>query len=101
MTVYAPGRHEELGRGGRYICGESEPATGLTLYPDAILRAAPPREARRRVYVPVGADGSGLRAQGYATVAALDSILDPQAEAVRLRCTHVLIGDSLIPLQSE
>jgi ATP phosphoribosyltransferase regulatory subunit len=49
----------------------------------------------------VGADGSGLRAQGYATVAALDSILDPQAEAVRLRCTHVLIGDALIPLQPE
>jgi ATP phosphoribosyltransferase regulatory subunit len=101
MTVYAPGRHEELGRGGRYICGESEPATGLTLYPDAILRAAPSREARKRVYVPVGADGSGLRAQGYATVAALDAILDPQAEAVRLRCTHVLIGDALIPLQPE
>ncbi len=27
-TVYAPGRHEELGRGGRYVCGKSEPATG-------------------------------------------------------------------------
>ena len=41
MTVYAPGRHEELGRGGRYLCGDGEPATGLTLYPDAVLRAAP------------------------------------------------------------
>ena len=41
VTIYAPGRHEELGRGGRYICGEAEPATGLTLFPDAVLRAAP------------------------------------------------------------
>ena len=52
MTIYAPGRHEELGRGGRYICGEAEPATGLTLYPDAVLRAAPPRQAKPRVYLP-------------------------------------------------
>ena len=56
VTIYAPGRHEELGRGGRYICGEAEPATGLTLFPDAVLRAAPPREARPRLYVPLGAD---------------------------------------------
>ena len=42
VTIYAPGRHEELGRGGRYICGEAEPATGLTLYPGrgAACRAA-------------------------------------------------------------
>ena len=58
VTVYAPGRHEELGRGGRYVCGDSEPATGLTLYPDAILRVAPPRQARPRVFVPFGADRS-------------------------------------------
>src|ERR1700688_819856 len=32
VTVYAAGRHEELGRGGRYVCGDNEPATGLTLY---------------------------------------------------------------------
>ena len=44
VTIYAPGRHEELGRGGRYVCGEAEPATGLTLFPDAVLRAAPPRD---------------------------------------------------------
>ena len=49
LTVYAPGRHEELGRGGRYICGDAEPATGLTLYPEVVLRAAPPRSAKSRV----------------------------------------------------
>ena len=40
ITIFAPGRHEELGRGGRYLSGDTEPATGLTLYPDAILRVA-------------------------------------------------------------
>ena len=52
VTIYAPGRHEELGRGGRYVCGEAEPATGLTLFPDAVLRAAPPREATAAALCP-------------------------------------------------
>ena len=95
VTVYAPGRHEELGSGGRYLCGDTEPATGLTLYPDAILRAAPPRAPRVRVYVPAGADGAPLRAEGYATVAGLEPVGDPAAEARRLHCSHVFAGTSL------
>jgi ATP phosphoribosyltransferase regulatory subunit len=92
-AVYVLGRHEVLGRGGRYICGEDEPATGLTLYPDAILRATTPPAPRPRLFVPVGQDHAAsarLRAEGYATVAALDPVEDPLAEAHRLRCTHIL-----------
>ncbi|MBV9786049.1 MAG: ATP phosphoribosyltransferase regulatory subunit [Acidisphaera sp.] len=101
-TVYAPGRHEELGRGGRYVCGAAEPATGLTLYPDAVLRAAPPRQPRTRVFVPAGADAAGaqaMRQQGYATVAALAGCDDDRAEARRLLCTHMLDGGALIALE--
>ena len=93
VTIYAPGRHEELGRGGRYLCGETEPATGLTLLPDAVLRAAPPRPARPRVFVPAGArleQAARLRAEGYATVAGLAPVPDELAEARRLGCSHVL-----------
>jgi len=93
VTVYAPGRHEELGRGGRYICGDSEPATGLTLYPDAILRVASPRQPQPRLFVPFGTDrevAAGMRAAGYATVAALAPAADDTAEASRLGCTHIL-----------
>jgi ATP phosphoribosyltransferase regulatory subunit len=93
VTVYAPGRHEELGRGGRYICGDSEPATGLTLYPDAILRVAPPRQARPRLFVPLGTDrgvAAEMRVAGFATVAALTPVPDDAAEARRLDCTHIL-----------
>ncbi len=101
VTIYAPGRHEELGRGGRYICGEAEPATGLTLFPDAALRAAPPRQARPRVFVPV-ATGTNitarLRCEGYATVAALSAVADPVSEARRLGCTHVVVDDAAVAL---
>jgi ATP phosphoribosyltransferase regulatory subunit len=104
MTVYAPGRHEELGRGGRYICGEAEPATGLTLYPDAVLRAVPPLKARPRIFVPDGADAvrvAALRVEGFATVAALAIVQDQEMEARRLGCTHLLAGDDVIALISE
>ena len=78
VTIFAPGRHEELGRGGRYICGDTEPATGMTLYPDAILRVAPPRAGSpAAVSFPFGTDqargGRDCARLGYATVAALDA----------------------------
>ncbi len=100
-AVYAPGRHETLARGGRYLAGEDEPATGLTLYPDAVLRACAPPPPRPRVFVPVGADRTAagrLRAEGFATVAALDPVDDPAAEARRLRCTHILRDASAVAL---
>jgi ATP phosphoribosyltransferase regulatory subunit len=101
VTIYAPGRHEELGRGGRYISGDAEPATGLTLLPDAILRAAPPRDARQRLYVPLGADqdeAARMRRLGYATIAALEPDGDPVAEARRLICSHILRNGTAVRL---
>lgn len=101
VTVYAPDCHEELGRGGRYLCGNGEPATGLTVYPDAVLRAAPPREAKCRVFVPSGADSHALRDAGFATVAGLEPVSDCRSEAVRLGCSHVLIAGALVALAAE
>jgi ATP phosphoribosyltransferase regulatory subunit len=100
LTVYAPGRREELGHGGRYLCGEGgEPATGLTLYPDAILAVAPRPPERRRAFVPFGADGAALRAEGFATVAGLEPVADPVAEARRLGCSHVLLPQGLMAVE--
>ncbi len=104
MTFYAPDRRLELGRGGRYICGESEPATGLTLYPEAILLAAPKGHAKPRVFVPEGADPAAavrLRGEGWATVGALEAVSDPQAAARAAGCTHVLLGGNAAPVQPE
>ncbi len=103
VTIYAPGRHEELGRGGRYVCGDAEPATGLTLFPDAVLRAAPPREGRHRLYVPLGADqdeAARMRRLGYATIAALAPEGDTAAEARRLLCSHILRNGSAVALST-
>ena len=90
FTVFSGALADELGRGGGYLAGD-EAATGVTLYPDAALRAAPPPPSRSRVFVPAGlsAMAPALRAQGYATVAALAPVADAAAEARRLACTHL------------
>jgi ATP phosphoribosyltransferase regulatory subunit len=97
FTLYGPGMAGELAKGGRYMAGD-EPATGMTVYPDAVLRAAPSGPARPRVFVPLGAPGAAeLRAQGFATVAALS-----QADtADGLRCTHILQDGAAVALPSD
>jgi ATP phosphoribosyltransferase regulatory subunit len=92
-TVFAPGHHEELARAGRYVSAEGEPATGLTLYADAVLRAAPPPPRGATLFLPHGTPpeaGCEWRAQGYATIASLERVDDPVSEARRLQCTHIL-----------
>jgi len=92
ITLFAPGRQAELGRGGRYLSGETEPAIGLTLYPDTIIEAAPLQALRPRVLLPFGtpaAQAAQCRERGFATVAALEPVADPAAEAARLACSHV------------
>ena len=103
MTVFSHGRAVELGRGGRYLSGE-EPATGLSLFPDAILRVCPPLPVRPRAFLPWGAAaeaGARLRAEGYATIGALAPSDDPVAEAARLGCTHFVRDGAAVPLQPE
>ncbi len=68
MTIFATGQPMELGRGGRYLCGDAEPATGITLYPDSIIRLAPPMALRPRAYLPHGttpADAESAAGAGF------------------------------------
>lgn len=99
FTLYGPGNTGELARGGRYRSGE-EAATGMTLYPDAVRRAAPAGPQPRRVFLPLGSDPAAaarLRAQGFITVAALSPADTPR----QLRCGHILRGDSAAPIEES
>jgi len=101
MTLFALGEQAELGRGGRYLCGDTEPATGITLYPDTIVRVAPPQQLRPRLYLPYGtpaAAGAACRAQNYATVAGLAPHPAPRDEAARLGCSHIFENGAICPL---
>ena len=103
FTFFARGVRGELGRGGRYRTanGGGEPATGVTLYTDTVLRGLPPQPAPRRLYLPAGsaaATGARLRAEGWVTVAGLVAVADPAAEARRLNCGHRLDGETILPV---
>lgn len=101
MTVFAPGRQAELGRGGRYICGDGEPATGITLYPDTITRLAPPPALRQRLYLPHGtpaAAAAACRSKNFATIAGFAPLADAKTEAKHLGCSHVFLDGIITPL---
>lgn len=91
FTIFATGVRGELGGGGRYIADGGEPATGMTLFMDTVLRAMPGATDGRRIYLDAAADGpeaGELRAAGWITIAGLDEGSDPAKEAGRLGCTH-------------
>jgi len=97
FTLFTTTSREELGRGGNYLSeGEAgEPGTGLTLYPDVVLRALPPAEPPRLLFVPLGtpaAQAAAAREQGWRTIAGLAATDDAgaRAEARRLGCGAVL-----------
>jgi ATP phosphoribosyltransferase regulatory subunit len=101
MTVFDAEGGAELGRGGRYLCGDTEPATGITLYPDTILQVAPAPALRPRIYLPFGtpaADAAAARDQKFATVAGLAQVADNAAEAARLGCSHWLNNGQAVAL---
>lgn len=95
FTLFAKGVRGELGRGGRYLADGDEPATGVTLYLDSVLRALPPAAQGQSIYLPADtADAAArrLRAEGWRAVQGLEPVADPRAEARRLGCSHVHVA---------
>lgn len=97
FVVFARNVRGELGRGGRYDAettdGSEESCTGFTLYMDTVLRALPKPASLRRLFTPVGSDPArvkSLQEEGWVVVGALDPVEDPEAEARRLLCSHLL-----------
>ncbi len=96
FVLFALGVRGELGRGGRYMAGangNSEPATGFTLFMDTVLQAMPGPAPAKKLYLPHGttpADGQRLRGEGWTTVAALAADKDAKAAARTLGCSHLL-----------
>ncbi|TRD10673.1 ATP phosphoribosyltransferase regulatory subunit [Erythrobacter insulae] len=98
FTLYAKDVRGAAGRGGTYkIGGSDEPATGFTLYADALADAAPQPETTRTVYLPIGFSESKakrLRAEGSRTIEQLTQDEDP----ITLGCTHILQGGNPVEL---
>ncbi|MDX2101799.1 MAG: ATP phosphoribosyltransferase regulatory subunit [Alphaproteobacteria bacterium] len=107
FTLFARGVTGELGRGGRYLAGPEghlEPATGFSLFMDPIMAALPAAPAPRRLLLPYGtphAQAESLREDGWITLAALDRTANPEDEAHRLGCSHVMVADGIVALPDQ
>ena len=78
FSLFGAGITGEVGRGGAYRImrpdGSAEPAIGFSLYIDALVDQGLGQAAPKRILLPPGTPasvGAKLRAQGWATVAAL------------------------------
>ena len=106
FTIFARGIRGELGRGGRYRIGDGneangseaaagETATGVTLFTDTVLRAAPPPAPTRRIFLchgTAGEHGARLREAGWVTVAGLSPVDRAADEARRVGVRSCLSG---------
>jgi len=104
FTLFVRGVRGEIGRGGRYVAGDGETATGFSLFLDSIMRAVPPVPARSRVFVPFGGPtdaAESVRSKGWVGVAGLAPVDDVQGEARRLGCTHIFEGGELVGLGDD
>lgn len=104
FTFFARSANGELGRGGRYIAGNGDGATGCTLFTDTIMRTAPKPQRLKRVLVSLQCGLEAielLQQQGWVVVRALTTEVDLFKEASRINCSHVLDGDTVKPAMTE
>ena len=101
FTLYAEGVRAPMGRGGTYRIagpGGGEPATGFSLFPDALIAMLAGSEpGAPRLFLPEGHDAAmaaRLRGEGWRTVAALSA----DDDAAALGCSHVLTAEGAVPV---
>lgn len=93
----------ELGRGGRYFAGllgqrGGEPATGVTLFLNTVLRERSKTCLKKKVYVPLNvpfAQVKKLRKEGWIVIRGLREC-DAVKEACRLKCDAVYNGEECV-----
>lgn len=103
FSIFVPGLGDAVGRGGAYQIpvGESqeEPAIGFSLYPDPLIDQGlgVQSDRERRIFVPLDHDedvATGLRADGWRTIAALDESDD----ATTLGCGYTLTASGPVKI---
>lgn len=85
FALYARGRPQELGRGGRYLTPHEESATGLTFYAEDILPLLSAPARLPLLLLPAHcteAHASAWRAHGYRTIYALSENTHDEARSI-------------------
>lgn len=96
FSLYAKGAVAELGRGGRYVTPNNEPAVGFSLFTDILTKVSPMTEIAKTVFVPLDTEKAKiteLQQQGWKTISALEIYQTGQdliAAAQQLKCDACL-----------
>ena len=100
FAVFAENLRGEIAKGGAYVTGFGEEATGLSIYMERVLRALPETEKPPSIYV--------VSSAGLATAMALTSrgrhvvmgseTNDPEAEALNCGCEFIVTQADGMPV---
>lgn len=99
FALYGKGLRGEIARGGAYVTGFGEEATGLSIYMERVLRALPALPNAPRIYV---AAKAGLMTAMALVSRGRDVVMgsadcDEEAEALALGCSFIVREKDAMP----
>ncbi len=95
FSIFATGLRGEIARGGAYHTGFGEPATGLSVYMERVLRGLPETPQMQRIYMPINIPKRTILDyvdRGRSVIAGRYEAEDKMAltEAKQLNCTFIV-----------
>ena len=95
FSIFAAGLRGEIARGGAYLTGFGEPATGLSVYMERVLKGLPVSSPMQSIYMPINIPKQTILNfvdKGRSVIAGRYKAEDKMAlkEAKQLKCAFIL-----------
>ncbi len=106
FSLFADGLRGEIARGGAYLTGFGEPATGLSVYMERVLRGLPEKVSLEHIYMPLDIPKRTILDyidRGRSVIAGRYKSDDEMAfvEAKQLKCTFIVQNTISPPILIE
>ena len=103
FSIFARGLRGEIARGGAYLTGFGEPATGLSVYMERVLQGLPDKIPSQYIYIPIDIPKSTILHfidRGRSVISGRYRSDDEMAlvEAKQLKCTFFVSKSNLLPV---
>ncbi len=102
FSIFAKGMRGEIARGGAYLTGFGEPATGLSVYMERVLQGLPEKMLSQQIYIPINISKRTILDyidKGRSVILGRYKADDKMAmvEAKRLKCTFIVRNSTSSP----
>ena len=106
FSIFAEGLRGEIAKGGAYLTGFGEPATGLSVYMERVFRGLPEFMPKQYIYIPTDIPKQTMLKyidRGRCVIAGRYKSDDKIAleEAKQLKCTFILLNSISPPEKIE